>query len=115
MNVADLTVDERLALLGLVAHLAAADGTIDEGERAELDALGEELGIEGIHEQLAAAWERFPTREALLEYMDVVDRDEAQELIRTIAMDLAQSDGARSAEERDLISDVIQVWARDAR
>ena len=114
MNVQDLTVDEQLALLGLVAHIAAADGAIGMGERRELRALADELAIDQHKLQVRTALEHFPTRQDLLDYMRVVDRPAAQERIRTIAMDLAQADGYRSAEERELISEVIAVWARDA-
>ena len=113
MNVSDLSIDERMALLALLAHVAAADGDVNADEIGELKELADEMGVEGLREQLKGAFDRFPTRESLLDYMRVVDRDEAQELIRTIAMDLAQSDGERSKVERDLISDVIAVWARD--
>ncbi len=113
MNVQDLTIDERLALLGIVAHVAAADGVINSSERAELKALAEELGLDELKSQIRGALERFPTRQDLLNYVGVIDREEAKELIRTIAMDLAQADGDRSEEETGLISDVIAVWARD--
>ena len=113
MNVEDLTIDERLALLGIVAHVAAADGSINAAERAELKALAHEMGLDELKSQIKGALERFPTRQDLLNYVGVIDRDEAKELIRTIAMDVAQADGERSDDERDLISDVIGVWARD--
>lgn len=113
MNVEDLTIDERLVLMGVVAHVAAADGTISTAERKELRMLAEELGNEELTNQIRGALERFPTRQDLLDYVNVIDRDEAKELIRTIAMDVAQADGDRSHEEKDLISEVIGRWARD--
>ena len=112
MNVRELTHEERQVLFGLLAHVAAADGSVGDGEREELDLLGAEMGVEPLQGAIDEARKTFPTRESLLAAVGTVTRKDARELIRTLLIDLATADGDRTDEENELLSDITRVWAK---
>ncbi|MEQ1502507.1 MAG: TerB family tellurite resistance protein [Myxococcota bacterium] len=110
MQVHELTLDERQVLFGLLAHLAAADAKIDPGEAAELEALGEEMGVESLRATVAAARSAFATAADAIAAADGVQRPDARQLIRTLLHDLAGSDGVRSPEEQALLDQLSARW-----
>lgn len=112
MDVRDLTDDERQVLFGLLAHLVAADRRIDPGEAAELDALGEEMGVGSLNDAFVQARKTFATAEDALGAVPRIDRKDARELIRTLLHDLASSDGERSPEEDRILRKLDGLWPR---
>ncbi len=111
MEARDLTADERHVLFGLVGRLAGADGVIAHGEVEEIEALGEEIGCDP-QAAIAAANERFPNLDGLMEAAANLEREEARQLLRTLLIDLASSDGDRGVEENALLSKVTRLWAK---
>ena len=113
MNVVDLSLEAKVALIGLLAHMVDADGQVAEGEAIELLHLGEEMQHPTLARAVERSRETFADRTALLHYAGLVDDDEARSLIRTVLIDLANSDGFRGRNERALLDDLIQAWARN--
>jgi len=113
VNVADLNLEAKVALIGLLAHMVDADGRVAEEEAVELLHLGDEMR----HNSLAKAVERsrksFASRDALLHYAGLVEDDDARALIRTVLIDLSNADGFRGRNERVLIDDLIEAWAHN--
>jgi uncharacterized tellurite resistance protein B-like protein len=112
MQAKDLTADERRVLFGLLAHLSVADSAVEKGEVAELDALGEELGVPSIQEALTDARGVFATPQEALAAAAQVTRTDARELIRTMLHDLSTSDGERSGAEAQLLTSLAGLWPR---
>ena len=106
----DLNEEERQVLFALAGHLSVADGRVDLRERAELQALAEELEVP-LAESLAEATRRHPTADAAVAAAANVRRV-ARDWIRTALMDLATADGARGGEENDLVARITREWAR---
>lgn len=113
MDVIDLTAEERDALYVALAHLAAADGRISDGELAELTELADEMGVPDLRDRVSAAHAAHGSIEALEKAVASVERDDARELIRTLLFDLAQADGNRDDDENDVLDIVTRVWARN--
>lgn len=112
MDVRELTPDERQVLFGLLAHMVAADRRIDPGEAAELDALGEEMGVGSLNDAFIEARRTYPTTESALDAAPRIDRKDARELVRTLLHDLAAADGERSIEEDRILQKLDAVWPR---
>lgn len=112
MDVRELTPEERQVLFGLLAHLVAADTRVDPGEAAELDALGEEMGIDSLHEAFREARASFARADDALGAAVRVERKDARELVRTLLHDLATSDGERSVEEERILQQLDELWPR---
>jgi uncharacterized tellurite resistance protein B-like protein len=112
MQAKDLLADERKVLFGLLAHLSVADNAVQRGEVAELDALGEELGVPSIQEALTDARGVYATPKEALAAAAQVTRPDARELIRTMLHDLSTSDGERSAAEAQMLSSLAELWPR---
>lgn len=112
MQAKDLNADERAVLFALLAHLSMADRSVSSGELGELDALGEEMGIESLPGAIAAARASFPTPAAALTAANTISRTDARELIRTLLHDLATSDGDRGDAETQLLADLATLWPR---
>jgi uncharacterized tellurite resistance protein B-like protein len=110
VDVRDLNGIEREVLLALLAHMAEVDDHIDPEEVMELEALAEDLGIDDLQADMMRARAAVQTRAELLAAAAKIDRVDAQQLIRTILLDLAQADGERSGEEQELVQDVVAVW-----
>lgn len=112
MNVEDLTEVEREALVAALCVLANADGRVGHKERAEIEALADELGAPDLTDKLAEVSTRIRTIEDLTPIIAHVIRDDARELIRTILFDLANADGVRSAKENGVLDLITREWAR---
>jgi len=112
MDVADLTEDERVALYAALAHMAAADGRISDGEHHEIGELAEEMGVPDLRDRLMQAHSDHPTIEALSELVATVKRRDAREMINTLMFDLAHADGERGDKENDVLDAVTRAWAR---
>ncbi len=112
MNLADLPLESKVALVGLLAHMVDADGEVAEGEAIEILALGEEMNHSSLAQAIQRARSSFADRAALLQYASLIE-DEARLLIRTILVDVANADGFRGRDERQFLDDLFEVWARN--
>jgi len=113
VNVVDLSLDAKVALIGLLAHMVDADGEVAEGEAVELLYLGEEMKHPSLQAAVKRSRKSFANRDALLRYAGLIADDDARELIRTLLVDLANSDGFKGRNERALLDDLFEVWARN--
>lgn len=112
MRLDELDPMERQVLFGVLAHMATADEEITDGEQAEIDALGRELGVPGLTSALAAARVLYPTDQALMAAAATVTRPEARALIRRTALDLSGADGRPPLSEAQFLARLDQVWGR---
>jgi len=113
VNVVDLNLEAKVALIGLLSHMVDADGQVAEGEAIELLNLGEEMRHNTLSEAVARSRKTFADRKALLRYAGLVGDDDARALIRTVLIDLSNADGFRGRNERELLDELIQTWARN--
>ncbi|MEQ1506462.1 MAG: TerB family tellurite resistance protein [Myxococcota bacterium] len=110
MQVHELDDTEREVLLALLAHVAEADDRIDPGEVLEIDAIAEEMGIDNVTERLMRARGATPTWADLTAAIARITRPDARALIRTMLIDLAQSDGERTDPESRFLELLDRVW-----
>ena len=107
MDMQDLTLDERMVLIHLVAQMIGADSDTTPEELEEIQALAEEMGHDSFSEAVSAA--RHKSLTEVLAYAKVVERDDAWQLIRTVLIDIAAVDGV-SIEEARIIDNVETIW-----
>jgi len=112
MDVADLNEDERTALFTALAHLAAADGRISDGEHHELGELAEEMGVPDLRDRVTQAHRDHPELDDLKKLIATVQRPDAREMINTVLFDLAHADGERGERENDILDAITREWAR---
>ena len=110
MNAIDMNDLELQALTGLIGHVMRADGSIDPGEKQELEFLGAELGLSDFHSRVNDVLTKYPSHSDILSIACKVEREDARQLIRTILLDMAQSDGDRGQEELELVEKVMKAW-----
>ena len=113
MHAKELTDEEHLALVGLIHHMAGADGIISRAELDEMREIGIETGGHRFADAYRAAKKRFLTEQDALDFAAKVQREPARNLIHTILVDLARSDYV-SEEERTLIAKVKLMWGIQA-
>ena len=113
MNLRDLTEPERDALAAGLYLLVNADGRVRHQERQEIDALGRELQSDGLGDRVASMGDHVRELDDLLPLVRQVERDDAREMIRTVLIDAAQSDGLRTQDENAVIDRITREWARD--
>jgi uncharacterized tellurite resistance protein B-like protein len=113
VNIVDLNLEAKVALIGLLAHMVDADGEVAEGEAIELLNLGEEMKHRSLAEAVNRSRKTFSDRQALLHYAGLVDDEDARALIRTVLIDLSNADGFRGRNERALVDALIVSWARN--
>lgn len=109
MNLTELTPDEKICLVGLVVQMIREDGQISPEEQAEFDELSAEMGPAAFEEALTASRARFTGRDAVLAHAATVFRAEARQIIHTVLVDMASTDGISESEET-LLRAVGQLW-----
>lgn len=112
MHVGELTESERNVLFALLAHIAEADDRIDPDEVLEIDALGEEMGVDNLRERLMRARAATHSPEALASAMASVERPDARDLIRTLLYDLARADGEQHESENEILDRLDRAWGK---
>lgn len=105
-----LTTDELLALVGLMRHLAQADGEISPAETDTIQALGNELGGVRFTQAWGRARAQFETAQDALDYAaHHVTRRDARVLMVTLLHDLAQAGGG-TKPEMQFVTKVRMMW-----
>jgi len=102
MDLSDFSVDEDLALLGLMRAVVRADGEYSPAERSEMKKLREEMGASRFDVAVGIATERFTSLAALKEHAASIERVDAQSRILRRLVSVAASDGVTDDEEKPL-------------
>lgn len=109
MNLVDLQHEECVVLLGLIHFLVQADADRTEEEMTEFREIAKELGRKAFDAALHEALRRFASEEAALTAAADLTRRDARELIYTVLVDLAASDGI-AMSERVLLARLSTLW-----
>ena len=99
MDLGELEYDERLALLGLMGQVAAADKAASSGEAESMNAVAAAFGEEKYREYIDEVESRFDDGDSLKAFMVTIDRREARELIYGTVLDLAMANTVSPVEE----------------
>lgn len=115
MELRDLNKDERLALLGLIVQMIGADSGRSPEEMQEFREIADEMGRQAFDDAFRAAVAAgCNNRDTALTLARKVERPDAQQILHTVLVDLAQADFL-SEEERDLIRTVARIWGVQTR
>lgn len=102
MDITDLTVEEDLALVGLLREIIQADDEYTAEERASIRTLRGQLGADRFDRAIEVAKERFRSRADVKAHAKTIERQEARRLIYTVLEEVAKSDGLDKSEEKPL-------------
>ena len=109
MDIADLTWDERLALLGLMHCMVMADGEGTPSEAGNISDVAEAMGEDAYRDCLKEVEEKFQDGEKLKEFLKTIERPEAREMIYRTLEGLALSDAISHGEEF-ILDWVAEEW-----
>ena len=109
MDLKDLTVDERIALVALLEMIVAADRDVSYEELAQIKRVMHALGDRAYREAVTAADERFDSDDAAVEFIADVERPEARELIYETALEAAAAHGV-AGRESELLTKLQRRW-----
>lgn len=112
MEIADLTHDEKLALIGLLKAVIRADQEFSSEEADELKKIGQEMGNEVFKTVVREAILKFKTLDELKEFSQGIQRQEARELIFHYLYEMALPGTIVPAEAR-VLKWLVQVWDLD--
>jgi uncharacterized tellurite resistance protein B-like protein len=108
MTLADLTADERTALLALIVQMIGADQGRSTEEMEEFRAIAEEMGRREFDEAFRGATKVGNREAAIALAKTALARPEARNLAHTVLVDLASADSI-SEDERKLIREVASA------
>jgi hypothetical protein len=110
MQLADLTVEERLVLGGLVRVIVRADGSFSKDEEARMDRIGDELGgREVFWKAISDSAQAFRDDTAIRVAARAIARPEVHALILDVLASVAAADTI-SANEREVIESIRREW-----
>ncbi len=87
MEIAELNREQQAALVALVEAVTLSDGMVTDGERQEIGKLAGALGDDLYRELLEEVNVRYPTIDALKEYLASVQDAGARDLIHGILLE----------------------------
>jgi hypothetical protein len=104
----ELTVDEELALIGLLKAVIQSDKNLSRGESDELKRVARLMG-ERFHPRVEEARQRFLTLADIKKHAQTIERQPARQLIFNLVEEMAKRDGL-GPEEEDLLSWLAERW-----
>jgi hypothetical protein len=109
MQLTDLQLDERLALVALSRAVARADGTVSPSEGRTIARIALALGEATYRDLFAKAVESFPDEASLRRFLESIERPEARALVFQTILELAAVDEI-SADEAPLLGWLEEAW-----
>ncbi len=110
MNLEDLEMNERRALVALVHHTTRVDGQLTDEEIDSMSQVAEELGQAAWREAFRTVLGATHSADQVLDLASNVSRQEARDAIRAVLARVAESD-AMHATEADFLSRLDAIWA----
>lgn len=92
MEIAELTDDEQLALVGLIEFVGESNANITDEEQDEISGLVGALGTERYRGLVEAVDRKFADEKALKSHLQTITRPEARELIFGLVLETTLSD-----------------------
>src|SRR5687767_14592454 len=98
MDLGELNLDEKTALVALLKLVVMSDGNVSENEVEQVQEVVEALGEADYQRALDNVEARFQEEKTLKEFLAGITRTEAWELIFGIILEAALSDSVERAE-----------------
>ena len=109
LELRDLTDDERLALVALLARVVEADSYVTDSEATHVHAVIAAVGEKAYEAAADEADRRFASHEELRRFLGTITRVEARELIYETLLEAALADTPMKAE-REFLDWVASAW-----
>lgn len=109
LELKDLTEDERVVLVALLARVVEADSYVTDPEATKVRAIVAALGKDAYQAAIEDADSRFASHEELRRFLPTIKRQEARELIYETLLEAALAD-VRVRPEREILEWVTDIW-----
>jgi uncharacterized tellurite resistance protein B-like protein len=109
LELKDLTDEERLALVALLARVVEADSYVTDPEATRVRSIIAAVGKKAYQEAAEEADRRFESHEELRRFLPTLTRQEARELIYETLLEAALAD-APVRPERELLDWLAHIW-----
>jgi hypothetical protein len=109
MELPDLNLDERTALVGLMKLIVMSDGEVSEDELEHVETLVAAFGEEGYQRTLDAFEKRFHDEAGFKQFLQGIGRQDARDLIFGTVLEGA-GEGALDHAETSLLDWLAQTW-----
>jgi len=110
MTIAELSHDQKLALVALMEAVALADGEIGEGEQREIAAVADVLGEDAYRALLDEVDSKFASIDELKQYLAGITDPAARETVFGLVWAEAAADPTIVHGESDLLQWLSQAW-----
>ena len=110
MEIAELSHEQRMALVALVETMAVVDGEVSEEEEQEIGGIAEALGDETYRRLLDEAGRRFPDERRLRAFLPSITDPEARDLIYEKVVEAAQAEPPVGSERAALLEWLARTW-----
>ncbi len=113
MRIDELTLDERMALGGLIRLMVRRDGDFSEEEEARIDAIGELRagGRSAMWKLISASAQALPDETSIRAAASQIARQDARATLLAMLTSIAEEGGVTQAEH-GLLEWLRQAWSR---
>jgi len=114
MTIDKLSHEQRLGLVALLELVAMSDGTVSDGEVAQINKVANELGDEAYRSLLDEADARFADTAALKDFLEAIHDRQSRETIYGFIMEEAMS-SPTVVSRHEIIEWLASTWNIEAR
>ncbi len=109
MQLRDLDLEERTALVALVEYMVEANTNVTDEEAERIDSIVHGLGPNVYRATVQEVTDRFSDELSLKAFLATISREHAREIIYGTTLSVAMCDAMRP-EERDLLFWLAKEW-----
>ena len=110
MKVTKFNDNERMFLAGCIKNDIIADGSIDDEELEDLDALLNKLGFHDFDDMLEAFEDKIEDEESFFELAESITSKDVQNIILEVLYELSIQDGFVAPGQKKLMEDLKAAW-----
>ncbi len=110
MTIADLSHDQKLALVALMRAVALANSEVSEGEQKEIAIVTDAIGNEEYRSLISEAGTRFDSLAGLKDFLKSVEDKGARDLIFGTVWEESAADVDIKHTESELLDWLAEIW-----
>ena len=110
MTIADLSYDQKLALVALMRYVVMSNATVTEGEKTQIDMVAKAFGEDEYRKLLDDAEGRFADMASLQDFLSGIEGQEARELVFGTIWQESVADPDIKHSESELLAWLAKAW-----
>ncbi len=109
-DVTSLSREERVFLAGCIRSVIMADGSIEDGELEDMNAILKKLKFKDYEECLVEFEEKVEDEDSFYEYAGKIKDDKAREIILGVIYELGLHEGLPDSEGSRIFNNLNKIW-----